>query len=183
MNIFVIDECPIKSAQGLPDRHITKMGIETCQMISVVYSPWYFDWGAIPKKDGTPYKTERGAFRNHPCTQWIASSHTHLIWTLLHGYEIVKEFEYRYGKKHGSLNGIEEGIRILCEKINFDWKDAKDEAKNVVQFARAMPDEFKYASCSDIEAYKMYMMSKIWPPSNYLKAPQRKPKWMINYDG
>ena len=75
MNIFIVDECPVLSAAALPDRHVTKMGLETCQMISVIYSPWYHNWGTIPKKDGTPYKTEKGAFRNHPCTQWAAESY------------------------------------------------------------------------------------------------------------
>ena len=53
MNIFVTDPDPVKSAEVLPDKHIVKMPLETCQMLAVVYSKWYFDWGddLLPKKD------------------------------------------------------------------------------------------------------------------------------------
>lgn len=180
MNIFVIDECPIQSARSLPDRHITKMGIETCQMLSIVYSSWYFDWGVIPKKDGTPYATQRGAFRNHPCTKWITESQNNLIWTLLHGLEIVSEFEYRYNKPHGSFSGIKAAIELFCKVNNFDWNSALTEANKVKKFARAMPDELKYADCSDVEAYRSYIKTKEWVTDNYIKRPERKPIWMFD---
>ena len=63
MNIFVTDPDPIVSAEVLPDKHIVKMPLETCQMLAVVYSKWYFAWGddLLPKKDGTPYNTQKGA--------------------------------------------------------------------------------------------------------------------------
>ena len=72
MNIFVTDPCPIKSAQNLPDKHVVKMPLETCQMLSIIYSPWYYGCGVLHRANGEPYKTERGAFRNHPCTIWAA---------------------------------------------------------------------------------------------------------------
>ena len=51
MNIFVTDPDPVKSAEVLPDKHIVKMPLETCQMLAV-YSKWYFNWGndLLPKK-------------------------------------------------------------------------------------------------------------------------------------
>ena len=60
MNIFVTDPDPVKSAEVLPDKHVVKMPLETCQMLAVVYSKWYYNWGddLLPKKDGKPYKTE-----------------------------------------------------------------------------------------------------------------------------
>jgi len=45
MNIFVTDPDPTVSAEVLPDKHIVKMPLETCQMLAVVYSKWYFNWG------------------------------------------------------------------------------------------------------------------------------------------
>ena len=43
MNIFVTDSDPVVSAEVLPDKHIVKMPLETCQMLAVVYSKWYYD--------------------------------------------------------------------------------------------------------------------------------------------
>ena len=76
MNIFVTDPDPIKSAQVLPDKHIVKMPLETCQMLSIVASSkWGHGFGDLPKLNGEPYKTEKGAFRNHPCTVWAQTNY------------------------------------------------------------------------------------------------------------
>jgi len=49
----------------------------------------------------------------------------------------------------------------------------------VVEFTRAMPDEFKLDTSIDtFTAYKMYISSKPWVASNYLRMPQRKPEWI-----
>ena len=46
MNIFVTDPDPVKSAQVLPDKHIVKMPLETCQMLAIVASPeWGYNFG------------------------------------------------------------------------------------------------------------------------------------------
>ena len=83
MNIFVTDPSPTKSAQVLPDKHIVKMPLETCQMLSIVASDkWGHGFGSLPKLDGTPYKTDKGAFRNHPCTVW---EQDHWTWLIIHG--------------------------------------------------------------------------------------------------
>ena len=40
-------------------------------MLSIVASEkWGHGYGHLYKTDHTPYKTEKGAFRNHPCTKW-----------------------------------------------------------------------------------------------------------------
>ena len=38
MNIFVTDPSPTISAQCLPDKHVVKMPLETCQMLSIICS-------------------------------------------------------------------------------------------------------------------------------------------------
>ena len=87
MNIFVTDWDPHRSAKVLPDKHVVKMPLETCQMLSIIFSHWYYDWGddLVKKIDGTPYKTSKGAFRNHPCTQWAAASIYNTAWLIQHG--------------------------------------------------------------------------------------------------
>ena len=54
MNIFVTHPDPHVSAKVLPDKHVVKMPLETCQMLSIVFSHWYYDWGddLVKKKDG-----------------------------------------------------------------------------------------------------------------------------------
>jgi hypothetical protein len=51
--------------------------------------------------------------------------------------------------------------------------------KNVVEFTRAMPDEYKLDESIDtFTAYKMYIASKPWVAENYLRIPSRKPDWI-----
>ena len=111
MNIFVTDPSPTKSAQVLPDKHIVKMPLETCQMLSIVASDkWGHGFGSLPKLDGTPYKTDKGAFRNHPCTVWAQDNWT---WLIVHGLALCFEYTLRYGKIHSCQSTIEHAEKIF----------------------------------------------------------------------
>ena len=175
MNIFVTDPSPHVSAQVLPDKHVVKMPLETCQMLSIVYSPWYYDWGPIHKTDGEPYATKKGAFRNHPCTKWAAESIFNTAWLIQHGCSLSTEYRYRYGKEHSCEKTLFEAKRIFHKKTDqaiVCYGMADD-------FTRAMPDEFKYDDSIDtFTAYKMYVSSKPWVSDNYLRKPERKPEWV-----
>ena len=175
MNIFVTDLCPVLSAAALPDKLVTKMPVETCQMVSIIFSKWYHNWGYIPKKDGTPYSTAKGAFRNHPCVLWASKSHENLAWLIRHGYALCNEYRHRYEKEHSCMKSLE-----VAENI-FATKSGKEISiyKNVVEFTRAMPDEYKLDTTIDtFEAYKRYIASKPWVKDNYLRIPSRKPEWI-----
>ena len=92
MNIFVTDPDPIQSAVNLPDKHICKMPLETCQMLAIIYSDWYYGVGKLHRANGIPYATARGAFRNHPCTQWAAANQYNLAWLIQHTNQSRKRF-------------------------------------------------------------------------------------------
>lgn len=174
MNIFITDTDPCKAAQSLPDKHVVKMPLETCQMLSLVLSEWYWGWGALHKQDGTPYSTSKGAFRNHPCTRWAAQDTVNTAWLLAHGLALCFEYTERYGKRHSCQTTIEEAMTIFHNHGHsiYDWG-------KVDEFVRAMPDEYKLdESIDDVMAYRMYVASKPWVASNYLRIPDRKPDWV-----
>ena len=112
MNIFVTDADPIQSARNLPDKHIVKMPLETCQMLSIIYSDWYYGVGKLYKSDGTPYRTTHGAFRNHPCTRWAARSQYNLAWLIAHGIALCNEYTARYNKRHTCYDPIIQAVAI-----------------------------------------------------------------------
>ena len=172
MNIFVTDESPVKSAQVLPDKHIVKMPLECCQMLSIVASDkWGHGYGTLPKSDGTPYKTEKGAFRNHPCTVWANETVSNARWLIRHGLSLCEEYSNRYGKIHSCLSTLAHADKIFpLDALHFS---------ELTPFVRAMPAEFKLDTSIDtITAYKMYISSKPWVASNYLRLPKRKPNWV-----
>ena len=178
MNIFVTDRCPIQSARNLPDKHIVKMPLETCQMLSIIYSDWYYGVGKLYKSDGKPYRTAHGAFRNHPCTQWAAANQYNLAWLIRHGYALCHEYNLRYGKVHTCLDVIEQAERIYHK--SFDNLMLSHASRKVGTFTRAMPEYLKFDTTIDtITAYKRYLNTKPWLASNYLRIPSRKPSFII----
>ena len=177
MNIFVTDPCPIQSARNLPDKHIVKMPLETCQMLAIIYSDWYYGVGKLYKQDGTPYATARGAFRNHPCTQWAAANQYNLAWLIEHGLALCTEYNLRYDKVHTCEAVIYQAESIYRRCFDGDITDA---ATRVDKFTRAMPEYIKYNNTiSTIEAYKIYLNTKPWLATNYLRIPSRKPSFII----
>ena len=177
MNIFVTDHCPIQSARNLPDKHIVKMPLETCQMLAIIYSDWYYGVGKLYKKDGTPYATKRGAFRSHPCTIWAAANQYNLAWLIKHGLALCDEYYQRYGKVHTCYDVIRQAVRIYHACFDGDINDA---SRKVTEFTRAMPESIKFDTTIDtITAYKQYLNTKPWLATNYLRRPDRKPSFII----
>lgn len=170
MNIFITSEDPWESARVLPDKHIVKMPLETCQMLSIVASnKWGHGYGDLPRKDGTPYKTDKGAFRNHPCTIWANETIENARWLIAHGLGLCHEYTTRYGKVHSCYPTLVTADDIFPNATPDDHSP----------FVRAMPDCFKHdTSITTIEAYKMYIASKPWVADNYLRLPERRPDWI-----
>ena len=178
MNIFVTDHCPIQSASNLPDKHIVKMPLETCQMLAIIYSDWYYGVGKLYKQDGTPYATKRGAFRNHPCTQWAAANQYNLAWLIRHGYALCHEYQARYNKVHTCFDVISQAEMIYHTSFPDEFLSLA--SHKVTEFTRAMPEYIKYDTTIDtIEAYKRYLNTKPWLATNYLRIPSRKPSFII----
>jgi hypothetical protein len=170
MNIFVTDPSPQISAQVLPDKHIVKMPLETCQMLSIVCSDkWGHGYGQLHRINGEPYKTEKGAFRNHPCTIWANESIINTWWLVAHGISLCAEYTHRYGKVHSCEKTILEAGSII----------PLHKPTTPSSFTRAMPDEYKHDTSIDtFTAYKNYIRSKPWAASNYLRDPSRQPDWI-----
>jgi len=175
MNIFAVDQDPITSARSLPDKHVTKMILESAQMLSLVFSKHYWDIGTVSKVNGQPFKTEKGAFKKHPCTIWAAESEANCAWLIQHACALCVEFRHRYGHKHN----LEKSI-FACKKLFHSVTGNPITVYRQVRgFARAMPDMYKLDSTiDDVTAYKMYVASKPWVSGNYLRRPERKPEWV-----
>jgi hypothetical protein len=173
MNIFATSACPDASARCLPDRHIVKMPLECCQMLSMVASRWLHGYGVLRKADTTPYATERGAYRAHPCTLWAATTRNNARWLIAHGRALCDEFTYRYGKRHACEFALEDADGIFPQ----------GEIGLASGFVRAMPDIFRLNNVIDtFEAYRRYVASKPWVAGNYVRAPERKPEWVARYN-
>jgi hypothetical protein len=95
MNIFYLDKDPKQSVKYYVDRHITKMQLETAQILCSNIR--YYGKEA-------PYKKTHV---NHPSTIWARQSKSNFKYLIRLGLEICKEYTYRYGKIHKSQSVIE----------------------------------------------------------------------------
>lgn len=156
MNIFVLGDNahPVTSAQHQCDKHVIKMCLENCQMLSGVW-------------DDGPYKRTH---YNHPCSVWMRTSPINYEWSLDHGRALLDEYTFRYGKMH------------KCEEI-WSWckhRYAKYTISpfltngSLTPFAQAMPDECKKPNA--IEAYRQYYLTIKRPIAGWSKG-REAPYW------
>ena len=127
------------------------------------------------KVDGTPFKTAKGAFKNHPCTQWVAKQPANCAWLLMHAVGLCDEFAERFYKPHGLNDSILDAVDLFQSATDTSILDCYD----VTSFARAMPEHWKFDdSIDDVTAYQQYVSSKPWVHDNYLRIPERRPAWL-----
>ena len=156
MNIFVIDENPVKAARQMVDKHVVKMILEAGQMLStshrVLDGDEYYDktkngrrikrWSLGDEREGKLWKA---SFVNHPCTRWTMESRMNYRWHATHAVALCREYTHRYEKTHKS--------QALIEYL-FNREPVNIPATEQTKFAIAMPDEYK-VECP-IESYRNY---------------------------
>ena len=150
MNIFVVDECPVISAQQLCDKHVVKMVVEGCQMLSTIHRMF------ASHIVYAPVELYKESFRNHPCTIWARQTTSNYMWLANHTNELSKEYTNRYGKIHAAHQLTQWFIRTIPGQIPYG---------DLTPFAQAMPDKYK---CEDgVTAYRNY----------YIYEKSRFAKW------
>jgi hypothetical protein len=133
MNIFILDKNPLRAARYHCDKHVSKMILESAQMLSTIL-------------DG-PY---RPTHANHPCTRWIAESQANAEWVVTLAWNLNGEWRERYNHAHDHKSWLV--IKSMEDAIG------KLPAKRRTPFVLAMPDEFK--TDDPVESYRAYYKSK-----------------------
>lgn len=137
MNIFVLDQDPVKAAQYHCDKHCVKQVLESCQMLSTAIRTCSND-----KVEGI-YKI---AHLNHPCSKWTRETRSNFKWLVEMTEELFQEYTRRYGKSHKSYSIFE-----VCKNHANFIPDGE-----MTAFALAMPDEYKNPDA--VQAYRTYYL-------------------------
>lgn len=134
MNIFILDRDPAVAARYHCDKHVSKMILESAQMLSTVL--------------GGPYKKTH---QNHPCTVWVRESWQNAAWLMELAYHLNWEWRRRYehDKNHKSWGVIQE----IIKSGPIDLPDI-----GLTPFAQAMPEQFKRND--PVASYRDYYKSK-----------------------
>jgi hypothetical protein len=125
MNIFILDENPVKAAQLQCDKHVVKMVLESAQMLSTVHRVLDGTLGKAPSKSGKTMVKHwtlenksmddilyKAVHVGHPCTVWSMESLENYIWHYKHFEALATEFTYRYGKQHKSWVDLQDALAI-----------------------------------------------------------------------
>lgn len=150
MNIFILDNDPVKAAKQQCDKHVVKMVLETAQMLCGTYC-----------SNISPYKTTH---YNHPCSIWSRQSKENYMWLIQHGLSLSAEYTERYGKVHKSQQVIE-WCRDNMNMLTF-------EETGLTPFAQAVPEEYKNED--PVVAYRSYYLGE---KAYMAKWKQNKPEW------
>ena len=131
MNIFGVHNNPVIAAKSLCDKHLSKMTIESAQMLSSALIRHNCPTSKLPlTQAGTPYK---GGYPNHPSTIWAGNNQGNFRWLCLHGLGLAYEYEKRYSTRtERKQHACKKPIQQMCGLIDYLPKGEQE------PFARAI---------------------------------------------
>jgi hypothetical protein len=181
LNIFILDTDPKKAAEYHCDKHVVKMILESCQMLSTAH--WIkllenngkniadfkkmkilkeYLYENTDKKLQPPYKLTH---HRHPCTIWTHQTKQNYEWHLSLLYHLCKEYTLRYKKTHKS----EQYYKWFKDNLPVNIDNDK-----LQQFPICMKEEYKISK-DPVVCYKFYY---IFDKSRFAKWKYTKiPVW------
>lgn len=167
MNIFLTSLCPVECARDLDTRRLSKMILETCQLLSTAKYYRLNDWDFF--NDNPAYKPTH---KNHPCAIWVRESVNNYCWLmeLLHSY--AKEYYNRKGKEHKSYIDQVRSDNLKVKNYNVLWKDLVD---NLPNCAKSKDKGLDYTHLPIVQAYREYLKYQWFNMDKY------KPTWLGDY--
>ena len=182
MNIFYLDNDPAKCAEYHLDKHVVKMILEYCQLLSTAHR--VLDGKEVIEKSKTGRNVKRWILEselndvlysathiNHPSAVWCRHSLSNYKW--LHNLlvELCAEYTYRYGKVHKCEEiGLVKALGITPINIS---------DKPFTEPTPAMPDACKVAGNS-VESYRNYYFmekKRMWSWSGKINS-RMVPSWL-----
>ena len=165
MNIFVLDENPVKSAQAMDCVRVPKMVTESAQMMaSALRRHGATDEDMPLTKSGSPYK---GGYHHHPCTIFAGDTRANFKWLAHHAEALLDEYYHRFGKVHACHNPIYQ-MSSMSKMIP---------EGELTPFAQAMPDEYKDDDA--VKAYRAYYHSKMYSAGGVHYRHTSPPDWWM----
>lgn len=155
MNIFYLDENPVKAATMLCDQHVIKMTLESVQLMCNA-------WRHYRGQDFI------GIYRpthvKHPCSLWLTEKSTNVKWLYDHTVSMSGIYFHKSGRFHRSTT-----LLLTLSDISPMSHEGHS------QPPQCMPDEFKHPDT--VTAYRSYYRHKA-AQFKMRWTYNEKPKWM-----
>lgn len=163
MNIFILDKDPVKAAQLQCDKHVVKMIVESAQMLSTAHRMLDGTETRKPSKSGKtmvkywehPTMEDvlyKAVHMGHPCTVWSLQSSANYQWHYEHFVALCDEYQYRYGKVHGTDTLLREVLAQHPQNIP---------TGKLTEFPLAMQSNPECIALKDpVKAYRAFYQTK-----------------------
>lgn len=169
MNLFVLSNDAVEAARLQCDKHVTKMTVESAQMLSTAHrmldgviskqrsksgKTTVKHWRLEDERDSILYKA---VHMSHPCTVWTMKTRSNYEWHFEHYRALAEEYKYRYGRDHKSWVDLCDVLRTpprnipqgpltthpLAMKSNPECMYPDDPVKSYRLFYQTKQDRFK----------------------------------------
>lgn len=153
MNIFVLDLDIQKCAQYHCDQHVSKMILESAQLLCTALNKKGFD---------SPY---RSTHRNHPCVLWVEESYDNFIWLTKLAMALNSEYRYRFQK-----DTDHKSVSVIAEISSISY-----ELAGLTPFVQAMPEQFKVPG-DPVAAYRRFYIGEKLSFARWTR--RQRPEWI-----
>jgi hypothetical protein len=187
MNIFALDNSPYKAAEYMHDVHVSKMLLETAQLLSTAHRVldgelWYDKskngrkikrWRLTGSKEEFLYKATHV---NHPSNIWVRENKANYYWTVQHFLALCTEFKYRFGKRHETDIKLKQ-LGSIAAPANIP------NSCDLTPFAIAIKDT-QWHRENPVEAYRAYYRGEklswmqMGKPRHAKWTNRDRPKWL-----
>jgi hypothetical protein len=97
MNIFILDEDPIKAAKDLCDKHVrSKMIIESAIALQSCFTQDVLNHKSCPRTKTGKIRKSMGGYANHPSSKWCRETSSNFSWLLNHTKTMLEERRRRW---------------------------------------------------------------------------------------
>lgn len=156
MNIFVLDHDISRCAQFHCDRHVSKMILESVQMLCTALNEKGFH---------TPY---RSTHSRHPCVLWVGESYDNFEWLSNLALALNEEYRFRYQRDRDHAS-----IAVLRE-----IGDLRFRSVGLTEFAQAMPEQYKVPNDA-VQAYRAFYLAEKSGFAQWTRRPE--PPWWVRH--
>lgn len=182
MNIFYLDNDPVKCAEYHLDKHCVKMILEYCQLLSTAHR--VLDGKETIEKSKTGRNVKRWILEsdlndvlysathiNHPSAVWCRHSAANYQWLHSLLVELCREYTFRYGKIHKcEKDGLVEALKQVPSNITI---------RTFTEPTPAMPEACKVTGDSVTSYRNYYTMEKqrMWSWKGKINS-RKVPSWL-----
>lgn len=162
MNIFVLDANPLEAARFHNDRHVSKMILESAQILSTVHVK-LDGIGLAYKRVGKDLL--RPTHMNHPCVAWARAGSANYLWLQALMAALTEQYSARWGATH-AYAGLAATLATLPRQLPLTASHTR--------WPQCMP--MRYQGADPVLAYRRYYVAEkqhlaTWSP------PASVPEW------